>query len=326
MYKFKAKNTILKCINSRVKQTYKNIEIIIIDDGSTDSTLNKLNDLAKNDDRIIIKKQRNSGVSVARNNGINIASGDYILFVDSDDWLEKTMIEKMIITAQKENTDIVRCNFYDEYVNKTLLGKIYDELKNIKILNSEYALKNIYDYFLTANKPIKNFVMLILIKKELILKNKIYFNEKLYMLEDVLFYQELLYYSKSIYFLDEPLYHYYENPNSVTYSRKQYERMIYGIIDSNKEIVSFLINKNIVSKEYIKHINGNHFRIIILYLFYIWNELGNMQLKKNLIDLYKNKQFNIIINNYDNYGISYMFGLLMKSIKNKKTNILKILL
>lgn len=101
--------------------------------------------------------------------------------------------------------------------------------------------------------------------------------------------------------------------------------MIYGIIDSNKEIVSFLINKNIVSKEYIKHINGNHFRIIILYLFYIWNELGNMQLKKNLIDLYKNKQFNIIINNYDNYGISYMFGLLMKSIKNKKTNILKIL-
>ena len=186
---YNAENTILKCINSIVKQTYKNIEIIIIDDGSTDSTLNKLNDLAKNDDRIIIKKQRNSGVSVARNNGINIASGDYILFVDSDDWLEKTMIEKMIITAQKENTDIVRCNFYDEYVNKTLLGKIYDELKNIKILNSEYALKNIYDYFLTANKPIKNFVMLILIKKELILKNKIYFNEKLYMLEDVLFYQ-----------------------------------------------------------------------------------------------------------------------------------------
>lgn len=217
---YNAENTILKCINSIVKQTYKNIEIIIIDDGSTDSTLNKLNDLAKNDDRIIIKKQRNSGVSVARNNGINIASGDYILFVDSDDWLEKTMIEKMIITAQKENTDIVRCNFYDEYVNKTLLGKIYDELKNIKILNSEYALKNIYDYFLTANKPIKNFVMLILIKKELILKNKIYFNEKLYMLEDVLFYQELLYYSKSIYFLDEPLYHYYENPNSVTHSRK----------------------------------------------------------------------------------------------------------
>ena len=138
---YNAENTILKCINSIVKQTYKKIEIIIIDDGSTDSTLNKLNDLAKNDDRIIIKKQRNSGVSVARNNGINIASGDYILFVDSDDWLEKTMIEKMIITAQKENTDIVRCNFYDEYVNKTLLGKIYDELKNIKILNSEYALK-----------------------------------------------------------------------------------------------------------------------------------------------------------------------------------------
>ena len=85
---FNAEKTLEKCLESVVQQSYANLEIIIIDDGSTDETSLIYNKFQSNDERILVLKQQNSGVSKARNTGVKAATGDYICFVDSDDWAE----------------------------------------------------------------------------------------------------------------------------------------------------------------------------------------------------------------------------------------------
>ena len=95
-----------KCINSIINQTLKDIEIIIVDDGSINGISKNCRRFADNDDRIVFIQQRNQGVSVARNNAIKIATGEYIMFVDSDDWLEVNACERLY-QYTKNNMDVV---------------------------------------------------------------------------------------------------------------------------------------------------------------------------------------------------------------------------
>jgi len=95
-----------RCINSLLNQTIKEIEIICINDGSTDNSLNILENFASNDDRIKVINQTNSGQSVARNNGIEKASGEYICFIDGDDWIDLDFCEKLYYAAQTTNSEI----------------------------------------------------------------------------------------------------------------------------------------------------------------------------------------------------------------------------
>ena len=98
-------NFLDKCLDSIINQTYKNIEIILINDGSTDNSLKKLKKYAKVDSRIILINKKNEGVSKARNDGIKISTGKYITFVDSDDYLECDAIEKIYIALIKNKVE-----------------------------------------------------------------------------------------------------------------------------------------------------------------------------------------------------------------------------
>ena len=110
---YNAEKTINRCLDSILCQTFQDIELIIVNDGSTDSTLSILSNYAENDKRIIVYNQPNQGVSAARNTGLRNASGDYILYVDSDDWIEPNMIQRMVDLI--EDADIVFCgNDYSE--------------------------------------------------------------------------------------------------------------------------------------------------------------------------------------------------------------------
>lgn len=100
-----------KCLDSVISQTYKNIEIIIINDGTLDTSLEIAEKYAKIDNRIIILTKTNGGLSSARNFGLNYVSGDYIVFIDSDDWIEKNMLEKLIKTAHETDGDIIQFGF-----------------------------------------------------------------------------------------------------------------------------------------------------------------------------------------------------------------------
>lgn len=96
-----------KCLDSLINQTYENLEIIVIDDGSTDSSGKICDEFSEKDDRVIVIHQKNVGVSIARNVGLDIMSGDYVTFVDSDDYLELNAIERFLEMLINENSDIV---------------------------------------------------------------------------------------------------------------------------------------------------------------------------------------------------------------------------
>lgn len=114
---------IVKCIESIIKQSYANIEIILINDGSTDKSNEYCKCYNKKDDRIILVNKENGGLSDARNKGIDIAKGEYITFIDSDDYIDSLMIEKMVNRILIDKSDIVICNFHK--VNK--YGEILDK-------------------------------------------------------------------------------------------------------------------------------------------------------------------------------------------------------
>ena len=95
-----------RCLDSLVNQTLKDIEIICVNDGSTDGSLAILDEYVRNDDRIVVINQENSGLSVARNNGIGVAKGEYLGFVDSDDWVSEDYFEKLHNSAIQNNAEI----------------------------------------------------------------------------------------------------------------------------------------------------------------------------------------------------------------------------
>lgn len=108
-----------KCIDSLISQTYKELEIILVDDGSLDNSGKKCDEYALKDKRIKVIHQDNGGVSVARQTGLKTASGDYIIHADPDDWVEKTMCEELVRKAIDEDADLVICDYWTEEKDKT---------------------------------------------------------------------------------------------------------------------------------------------------------------------------------------------------------------
>ena len=149
---------ISRCLDSIMAQTYNNLEIIVIDDGSKDQTAEILDDYQKRDSRIIVVHKENGGVSSARNNGLDIATGDYISFVDGDDLIESNMYEILVKILEKEKTDIARLWLSNRYfrwvdyyyntgtykiqtrevgVKDLLLGKMIEPTLNNKLYRRE---------------------------------------------------------------------------------------------------------------------------------------------------------------------------------------------
>lgn len=108
---YNVESYIEKCVRSVIEQTYKNLEIIVINDGSTDSTLSILMSMKEKDSRIKVISWHNQGLSAVRNLGIEIANGSFLFFLDGDDWLDSTCIERMMAIQQKESSDIVVADY-----------------------------------------------------------------------------------------------------------------------------------------------------------------------------------------------------------------------
>lgn len=110
---YNVKDYVLKCLESLARQSYEQIEIIVVDDGSTDGSGEICDEFARDDGRIKVFHKKNGGVSSARNYGIKKAKGEYVCQVDSDDWVKKDFVVKMVEVAEKENADIVVCGYND---------------------------------------------------------------------------------------------------------------------------------------------------------------------------------------------------------------------
>ena len=112
---YKVEDYIRECLDSILAQTYPYFELILVDDGSPDNCGRICDDYAKGDNRIKVVHKVNGGLTSARNAGLEVAKGDWIMHVDGDDWIEPDMLEKMYAVAEKSQADIVYCDFYLSY-------------------------------------------------------------------------------------------------------------------------------------------------------------------------------------------------------------------
>ena len=134
---YKTKDYLEKCVESVINQTYKNLEIILVDDGSPDESGELCDKLKVSDSRIVVVHQENQGLSGARNTALNIMTGDAVTFVDSDDTIDPHMIEYMLFDMEKYDADIVEGQFYEVFGSEV---KTYDYLKETKVYDTEQAL------------------------------------------------------------------------------------------------------------------------------------------------------------------------------------------
>ena len=137
---YNAENHLEKCVKSILTQTIEDLELILVDDGSKDNSLSICNAYACRDPRVKVIHQKNAGVSVARNHGIEVAEGDYIGFVDSDDWIDTHMYERLLQEAYKTNADVVMCDITTVYDSgKTQMDTITQLSKNHIFKKSDFT-------------------------------------------------------------------------------------------------------------------------------------------------------------------------------------------
>lgn len=212
---YNVENYIEKCLNSVLKQTLDDIEIIIVNDGSEDSSKNIIDRyIEKHKNRIKYFEKENGGLSSARNFGIPHATGEYIAFLDSDDYVEPETYEEMYNLAKKEDADMVECDFIWEYPNKNKedVGVIYNSKKEM----IEKAR------VVAWNK---------LIKREIIENKKIEFPLGL-RYEDVEFFYKLVPYLNKVSFVKKCFIHYVQRENSIANTQNSRTKEIFIVLEN----------------------------------------------------------------------------------------------
>lgn len=192
-----------QCIDSVLAQTLSDIEVLLIDDGSTDSSGKICDNYAFKDKRVHVTHTPNRGVSHARNKGLEVAKGKYISFVDSDDWIDTDMIENLYQLMQTHHTDLSTCGYTVEEENGNI---IYSVKKDITSILNKWD--GIYSLFHDNYYKYKGNLWDKLYNKRIINDNQLRFNEKIYYNEDRLFIFQYLNYCQSISYTTSPHYHY----------------------------------------------------------------------------------------------------------------------
>lgn len=215
---FNNQNQISKCIESVALQTYRNIEIICVDDGSEDDSLVILRELKKQDNRIKVLHQNNMGVSIARNQGMMQSTGDYFMFLDADDYIEKETIYKLVLEALKTDADIITASYACEREGKKINVRNKGYVPEKKIIETRKFLKYIYhrDYY----KAVGGYCVGKLYKSNVFKKDDrwtVLFQDDLTNCEDVLFLGQCMMVAKTIVYINEPLYIYVFNEKSKTH-------------------------------------------------------------------------------------------------------------
>lgn len=196
-----------RCIKSIINQSYRNIEIIIVDDGSIDRTVEVIKKYKIIDSRIKLIQQQNSGVQVARITGLNKSTGKYVLFIDGDDWLDLDATKYLYQKAENSNSDIVYYTYYTYYSKeKNWICKMPD----LKFDDKFQFLENVLNANLQAGLCLK------FIRREFIIDNKINFPTNTGFGEDLASTVLLAIKKPRVDYLNKPLYYYFKRTNSVT--------------------------------------------------------------------------------------------------------------
>jgi len=142
---FNAEKTIERTIHSVLSQSYSNIEVVVINDGSSDNTAGCVKSLCEKDLRVHLINQTNQGVSVARNTGIEQSAGEYIVFLDSDDYLENSFVSTLVSLISKSNSDIAFCAYRWVDENDAILKSVIPNIEEGVVRHGESVLISIFD-------------------------------------------------------------------------------------------------------------------------------------------------------------------------------------
>ncbi len=234
-------------LDSILNQTLKNIEVIIVDDGSSDNCAEIVDRYAEKDNRIKVIHQSNKGVAEARNTGLVNARGKYIGFVDPDDWIEENMYERLYNEAVKNQCDLTACCYRIENEKSRETSAHYLPFSEELINSSKVFREKIAKELIIYSKE-NAAVWYMLYHSDLIKKNNIIFHKNLTTLEDYTFNMEVFKFVEKFIYIPEPLYHYRVLDHSLT---KKFRSNLFDIllyVQNKKD--TFMIETNLNAEEY----------------------------------------------------------------------------
>lgn len=255
-----------KCIDSIISQTYKNIEIILVDDGSPDNCGKICDEYAKKDNRIKVIHKENGGVSSARNVGIENSNGEWIAFVDADDWIEKEYIFSLANKAKDENADIALCTY------NRVTGNIIEKINNFNKKNE----LNAEEYLIMALNPQTGFgyCWIKLFKKNIIKDTR--FDRSLLVAEDALFNIQISKNINKAVVLSENLYNYRNNENSVVKKfDEKYVKKYLNAMKKNKKYIFDNYQKDSIKQSYYNFVAFHVMLIAVNYCYHPENKCKN---------------------------------------------------
>lgn len=269
---YKVEKYVTKCIETIMNQTYKNIEIILVDDGSPDNSAQICDEYAKKDNRIVVIHQKNGGLSNARNSGLNIAKGEYIGFVDGDDYISNDMYETLYNAIKENNAQMSICDFY--IVNEKeeeLPNKVKTEIKeDIKIFNRQEAMRE-----MLIDKNIRGYVWTKLFKKECF-ENLRFPEGRNY--EDIAISIKCFEKTDKIVYINKQKYYYLQRENSIDHIKS--EKNLCDALD-----VSYERYKNV--KENYPELKEDNIYAFIHRILCVYKDLKKM----NYMDVYYCKKY-----------------------------------
>lgn len=284
-----------KCIKSLITQSHNNLEIILINDGSTDQSLSICKKYANKDNRIILIDKKNGGVSSARNKGLEIATGDYIGFVDSDDYISSDMYEKLLFAIKENDADIAECGYFNVSADYKIISKYPLQKKEI-IGNYECSYNYLNKYNTTnfnVNKIYKKFIF-----------EDIRYPDYNYS-EDYVVNAKAFYKCNKKITINDCCYYYVRNESSASHQKFNAKKL--DIIKAGKEVLKFYKNR------YPKLC-----KLVILYILNNIRKLYEDLIESDILDKKEFKQ--ILINEYRAF-YPLIKKDLYKIVKFKKTYI-----
>ena len=275
-----------KCVNSIINQTYKNLEIILVDDGATDNSGEMCDELAKLDDRISVYHKENGGLSDARNYGVERATGEYIGFVDSDDYIDAEMYEKLYEAIKKEDADVAECNLKIIYPNRV---ELFTEQNYYKVCTKWEYLEE----YLTIKKVFGS-VWTKLIKSD-VAKKLVFPKGKLY--EDTYYAYDLINVANSFVLIDSPSYNYLMRENSITNAK--FNPRIFDLIEIVEKFHK-MTYKNYPSLKEAADCRKMYAYFSVLNSILLEDEFKNNSYYPKIINYFKRNYMSLLKNTYIN--------------------------
>ncbi len=320
-----------RCIDSIINQTYKELEIILIDDGSTDNSLDVINEYRKSDSRIKVFSHPNSGVSYTRNFGIGVANGKYLSFVDSDDILDLGLYETFYkILEIHKDSDLIQCG-YNVFNDPDLLvdSKFIPEHLDIKSVSENDIYSNQLNIMNLRKSPPDMIAISVWAKlylSSIIKENNIRFREDLHMFEDGIFTIQYLNFTKKACLIKEKLYYYRVMPNNSLTQKMDVNKLEQNLI-CMECLKKFFVDRGIDynNEEAFIHFSfGSIMSYFKAYLFHKNCNLNEHDRKAKFKSVYNNQDFVNSIRKIDRKCLPDKYRRISLLIKLKKYYFIRI--